>query len=163
MDYEKDEPWYRWQTFFSADYLKKRTKEAGFEEIGEWQELILGNREASGRLLELTVRGTKGEKKIHGEYQIRKYLNPQECTVTLQNGQEAPKMGLLPSAYFYLVPSYDDTTLLGYQVIGGGYGHGNGMSQNGAANMADEGMSFEEILRYYYGEIELYDSDAAEY
>ncbi|MCD7735749.1 MAG: SpoIID/LytB domain-containing protein [Lachnospiraceae bacterium] len=37
------------------------------------------------------------------------------------------------------------------RVCGGGYGHGNGMSQYGAAQMASEGASFQEILEYYYG------------
>ena len=33
---------------------------------------------------------------------------------------------------------------------GGGYGHGNGMSQYGAAGMASEGLDYKEILEYYY-------------
>ncbi|MCC8044668.1 MAG: hypothetical protein LIP12_04115, partial [Clostridiales bacterium] len=35
-------------------------------------------------------------------------------------------------------------------VYGGGYGHGNGMSQCGAALMAARGASCEEILEYYF-------------
>ncbi|MCC8103922.1 MAG: SpoIID/LytB domain-containing protein [Clostridiales bacterium] len=37
-------------------------------------------------------------------------------------------------------------------IYGGGYGHGNGMSQYGAAQMATEGASYLEILEYYYSE-----------
>ncbi len=36
-----------------------------------------------------------------------------------------------------------------------GYGHGVGMSQYGANNMAKEGYSYEEILKYYYQNIEI--------
>ncbi|MCD8347500.1 MAG: SpoIID/LytB domain-containing protein [Lachnospiraceae bacterium] len=35
-------------------------------------------------------------------------------------------------------------------IYGGGYGHGKGMSQYGAAQMAAEGASYLEILEYYY-------------
>lgn len=36
-----------------------------------------------------------------------------------------------------------------------GYGHGVGMSQYGANGMANDGYSYEEILKYYYKNIEL--------
>ena len=36
-----------------------------------------------------------------------------------------------------------------------GYGHGVGMSQYGANNMAKEGYTYEEILKYYYQNIEI--------
>jgi stage II sporulation protein D len=36
-----------------------------------------------------------------------------------------------------------------------GYGHGVGMSQYGAQGMAQQGYSYDEILQYYYQEIEL--------
>ena len=44
------------------------------------------------------------------------------------------------------------------ELIGGGYGHGRGLSQNGARGMAEKGKTFLEILKYYYGEIELHDA-----
>ena len=36
-----------------------------------------------------------------------------------------------------------------------GYGHGVGMSQYGANNMAKEGYHYDEILKYYYQNIEI--------
>lgn len=36
-----------------------------------------------------------------------------------------------------------------------GYGHGAGMSQYGAEFMAEEGKSFEEILKHYYSDVEI--------
>lgn len=41
------------------------------------------------------------------------------------------------------------------RLLGGGYGHGKGMSQCGAAQMAADGADYREILNYYYGESEL--------
>ena len=37
-----------------------------------------------------------------------------------------------------------------YIVFGGGYGHGIGMSQNGAKNMAQQGLSYMDILGASY-------------
>ena len=39
---------------------------------------------------------------------------------------------LLPSAFFVIEPSHDKKNVVGYNIIGGGFGHGVGMSQNGA-------------------------------
>lgn len=43
----------------------------------------------------------------------------------------------------------------GYCIYGGGYGHGIGMSQNGAKNMALAGMDAEEILAFFYEQSEM--------
>lgn len=47
----------------------------------------------------------------------------------------------------------DDTDVL--IISGSGYGHGVGMSQQGAQQMARLGYSFEDILHYYYTDIEV--------
>ena len=39
--------------------------------------------------------------------------------------------------------------------MAGGYGHGKGMSQCGAAALAASGESYRDILKDYYGESEL--------
>lgn len=42
-----------------------------------------------------------------------------------------------------------------YEIKTRGYGHGVGMSQFGANMLAKESKTYEEILKYYYGDIEL--------
>lgn len=42
-----------------------------------------------------------------------------------------------------------------FRLIGGGFGHGNGLSQNGAACMARQGRSCQEILEFYYPETQI--------
>ena len=58
---------------------------------------------------------------------------------------------LLPSSYFEM------ETVPGTSVIltGGGYGHGVGMSQNGANQMAAQGYTCEEILDYFFNNVEI--------
>ncbi|MGB7250856.1 MAG: SpoIID/LytB domain-containing protein [Phormidesmis sp.] len=45
--------------------------------------------------------------------------------------------------------------LTGYRFIGGGFGHGVGMSQTGAYNLGKQGYSSEQILEFYYPGTEL--------
>lgn len=40
--------------------------------------------------------------------------------------------------------------LTGYRFVGGGFGHGVGMSQTGAYNLGKQGYSSEQILEFYY-------------
>ena len=61
-------------------------------------------------------------------------------------------MELLPSACFIVVPEKEGETAVSFTFYGGGYGHGVGMSQNGAKHLAEQGKSYEEILRYFLPE-----------
>ena len=126
-DAECEESWYRWNTLFSTEAL-------------------------NGRAEELQVTGTLGTVAIEGEYAIRQFLRPSDQAVILQDGSTAPGLGLLPSAFFYITPQYQGGVLSGFLLNGGGYGHGDGMSQNGAKHLAEEGWSCQEILKYYYGD-----------
>jgi len=49
----------------------------------------------------------------------------------------------------------EDGVLTGYKVYGGGYGHGAGLSQNGAKGMAEELYDYKEILNKFYFGVEL--------
>ena len=99
----------------------------------------------NGRAEVLQVTGTLGTVAIEGEYAIRQFLRPGDQAVILQDGSTAPSLGLLPSAFFYITPQYQGGVLSGFLLNGGGYGHGDGMSQNGARHLAEEGWSCQEI------------------
>jgi len=148
--YEKEEPWYRWSTYFSLEEL---TRLAGTEsqEAGEVSGMRVSERENSGVIKTLEIIGSGGSFEVEGEYEIRKLLQTQNAPVTLQDGSTAPNLGMLPSAFFYLTEEKEGGVLKGYTLKGGGYGHGKGMSQNGAKHMAEAGRSCVDILRYYYG------------
>ena len=45
--------------------------------------------------------------------------------------------------------------MVGYTLIGGGYGHGVGMSQNGAKEMGSLGYGYEEILQSFFTDCEV--------
>lgn len=150
--YEEEEPWYRWETVFSMENMNALAENSYPGQIGTVASISVEKRSSSGRAEILKVTGDLGEVIVEGEYQIRKFLQPYNTTVYRQDGSEAPDVGLLPSAFFYVTPLYEGDTLSGFQLNGGGYGHGNGMSQNGAKHMAAAGKTYLEILKYYYGD-----------
>ncbi len=76
-------------------------------------------------------------------------------TVYIVNNQEIKlttiRLGLsLRSTFFNIKPA-------GEQLIfeGRGYGHGVGMCQEGAMNMAKKGYKYEEIIKYYYQNVNI--------
>ncbi|EET59381.1 SpoIID/LytB domain protein [Marvinbryantia formatexigens DSM 14469] len=142
--YEAGEPWYRWQT------------EISLADLPGVLALTVQERQESGVIEKLEVTYENGGSAVvEGEYEIRKYLAGAAGAVTLQDGEIFTEMELLPSAFCILQPQYREGDLTGYRVLGGGYGHGNGMSQNGAKHMAEEGLDYQEILHNYYEDAEL--------
>lgn len=142
--YEAEEPWFRWQTDLNA------------KQLGDICDLAVQERLPSGAADRMLARRTDGsEQVIQGEYDIRAFLGALHPVVTLQDGEEISDMALLPSAFFSLQPVFQGDVLQSYHILGGGYGHGQGMSQNGAKRMAQEGMDFQEILKTYYGEVQI--------
>jgi len=73
------------------------------------------------------------------------------------SGREVRTLLQIPSTDFKI--SYDTHTGK-VQVSTKGYGHGVGMSQYGAEAMASEGKTANEILHYYYQDIEIKKIDA---
>ena len=55
-------------------------------------------------------------------------------------------MNFIPSNLFTINKLNDDLWFL----RGGGFGHGVGLSQSGAIEMAKLGFSYEQILKHYY-------------
>ena len=86
-----------------------------------------------GRVTELRVTGTAGERVIRRELPVRRLF------------------GNLRSGLFVLIRQTDASgNLKGYTFQGGGFGHGSGMCQQGAIGMAENGRNYREILRHYY-------------
>lgn len=84
-----------------------------------------------GAVMNLAVTD-QGVYKISNEYDIRALLSPDGLS-TRQDGSVVKGSNLLPSAYFTLEEQRDENNVLkGYVINGGGYGHGVGLSQNGA-------------------------------
>ena len=100
-----------------------------FETIKSMQ---VRKRSRSGRMLTLEIETDLGKLQLH-KNEIRSALEPPRST------------------FFYLQPQYDKSKKLkGYAFIGGGFGHGVGLSQYGSYNLAKLGWSADRILAFYY-------------
>ncbi|HEY9597017.1 MAG TPA: SpoIID/LytB domain-containing protein [Cyanophyceae cyanobacterium] len=112
-------------------YLKKNNNSlADFTTIKQMQVV---ERSPAGRILKLVVQTDKGMIELH-KNEVRSAFGPPRSTL------------------FYLDPIYeaDKKTLKGYAFVGGGFGHGVGLSQYGSYNLAKLGWTGEKILSFYY-------------
>lgn len=181
-DYEKEEPWYRWSykvddlevsVLYERLYSRYRTDNAKvltqnpeaessqpvFEskepkEFEEIYDIVCCKRRAGGVIDELLLETDSGTYKIVSEYNVRYILN-NGGSVTRQDGSEVKNGQLLPSAYLIIDTIKEKDEVTGFEIIGGGYGHGVGMSQNGAKVMAQRGMDSNEIMAFFYSDCEL--------
>lgn len=151
-DLEAEDGWYRWSVTIPVDVLEQRTSDRG---IGKMQSMEVLERSSGGAASALRVTGSQGSFVLENEYDIRELLSVKGIPVTKNDGTVTDEMYLLPSAYFICSAVYDGENLTGFSFVGGGYGHGVGMSQNGASHLADQGLEWQEILSYFYENIQI--------
>lgn len=135
-----EEGWreFRWQEAVSlpdiVGYLKSyfQKKKSPFAQFEIIKKVEVTERSLAGRVLKMTVETDRGIIE----------LNKDE----VQNAFWVPW-----STLFYLDPIYKpDQTLWGYTFVGGGLGHGVGLSQKGSIKLAELGWSSEGILSFYF-------------
>lgn len=150
--YDSTFPMYRWET-----KITNRSLEEKITGIGEIQALAVTERETGGIAKKLKVYGSEGETVISGESQIRSTLGSTELVYKKNDGKTLTGWSNLPSAYIAIDETARDeeSGLRTFTIWGGGYGHGVGMSQNGAQQMAREGMDYEDILTFFYDGVEI--------
>ena len=171
-DYEAKECWYRWSYEVKKldvkhiyEVLQKRyeanpelilTKKGddyvsqSIKKFNKIEDIKIIKRGPGGVADELLLITDKKTYKIVTELNIRYVLNDGCTKVNRQDGESIEMNKLLPSAFITLELEKDKNTITGYTIFGGGYGHGAGMSQNAARAMAEEGMTAEEILAFFY-------------
>ena len=98
-----------------------------------------------GVVLQIKLIGENGDATVDTENKIRAALGGNGYEIKKQDGGVVPSSKLLPSAFFTVEKGADI-----FLIKGGGYGHGIGMSQNGANEMAKEGRSYEEIVEFFF-------------
>lgn len=147
-EFDEGSPWRNWKVTIPWENLqKKATALSGQESTLLSVEVVKKNE--SGAVIGLQIVTQKEVLEIAQEYQVREFLSPQGCMITEKDGTQTEGGKLLPSAYFTLQRNKKE----GLEITGNGYGHGVGMSQNAANEMAKEGYSYEEILNYFFNEI----------
>lgn len=127
-----DSPHFLWNYKVDSESLAKVLGSMGFpsQRVGEIQ---VGERSESRRVLRLLIKGEKGQWEIPGK-EFRRLLGYDQ----------------LRSTNFWLKES-DGVFLFS----GLGWGHGVGLCQWGAKGMADAGIDYRSILKYYYQNVEI--------
>ena len=149
-DYEKELPWYRWQTLVAKTELERILETFAQKEIGTLQKVEVTERGTGGIALKIQATGTRGIIEIASENKIRRAFADDSLIIQRQDGSEITCASILPSAFFTIT----EKNGICY-IEGGGYGHGTGMSQNGANEMAKAGKTYIEILQFFYPKAEI--------
>lgn len=171
-DFEVSEGWYRWSyqvkkldpeymskaltaryeanekrvlTLEKGEYVSKPIK--AFSEVND---IYVEKRGAGGVCDELIIETDSGTYKVISEHSIRYVLNNGESKIMRQDGTAVESPNILPSGFFMIDTIKEKKKVTGYVLTGGGFGHGVGMSQNGAKDMAEYGMTAEEILTFFF-------------
>lgn len=166
---EKNQPWYRWSTSLSLEEigqninekLGERSKVAGdkiqvkqsdgsfaaqaIDQIGTLKKVKIQERGSGGVAVMAQVNGSEATIRVYSEYNIRLLLFHDNAIICKKDGTNVSGLTMLPSGFFVLKRSGKV-----YQIQGGGFGHGTGLSQNGANELAQEGRSYIDILQYYF-------------
>ena len=144
--YDSSYPFYRWNVMTNAQILGDH-----IGGIGTIESVKITERGPGGVALKMLVKGSEGEKTISGQNAIRSALGDSSLTIKRKDGKTSEGWSSLPSAFLTVEDvGKNDKGITRFKIYGGGYGHGAGMSQNGAQGMAKDGMTCEEILKFFY-------------
>lgn len=144
--YDSSYALYRWRVTTNSSIL---TENIGG--VGTVTDIHVTERGAGGVAQMLLVTGSDGEKTITGQNSIRAALGDARLILISKNGKESKDWRSLPSGFLTIEDGgKNDNGEQVFVIYGGGYGHGVGMSQNGAQGMAKAGMSYEDILKFFY-------------
>lgn len=181
--FDEASPWFRWKVTLDRETLSKLIEPAlsklgssystlmsyvskdgnkelfNGQEIGDIYSLEVVERGEGGNAMSLNIEGANGSIIVQTEYLIRSLFasnDNQSLSVKRNNGTTVTQMTLLPSAFFMIEQEQNEDGLLQeLTLIGGGNGHGVGLSQDGAKGMAERGFSYKEILEHYYKNCEI--------
>lgn len=147
---------YWWRNWFvqrpPQHYSFNQTANFRWQRIYDWQDFKLI---FSAEIDKLNTIEVKSKKQCFRLGQIDVLW--QEKKVSLKNGLAVRNYfdGLRSSA-FWLEHKKSGLKQPGIIIFwGAGFGHGSGMSQEGAMNMAQSGYSYQEILKHYYPRVEI--------
>lgn len=147
-DYEAGLPWYRWEAKIPAGTLSALISQNTGTNVGTLQSVEVTKSGAGGVALQICATGDAGSVTVDTENKIRRALGGSGYEIVNQAGTAVASTALLPSAFFTIRKEGDV-----FIVSGGGFGHGIGMSQNGANEMAKKGKNYIDILTMFFREV----------
>lgn len=141
---DSDSPYYRWEATLNTEAVKEAS-------YGKLNAIKIVERNKSGYITELLLDYEKKDITLTKEHDIRKTLGRYLLETNLNDGQKRTDFALIPSVCFEIVSNAEGKLV----IRGGGYGHGIGLSQYGANKMAQDGKTYEEIIKYYFSNVDI--------
>jgi stage II sporulation protein D len=126
---------YRWQVIYKRQDLEEIIRKKSGIDFGILQNIIPLERGPSGRIFKLKIEGSLKTMIVGKELEIRRWLSESH---------------LLSSAFVVSAERTATGEISRFIFSGGGWGHGVGLCQIGAAVMASKGFKAEEILAHYF-------------
>ena len=152
--YDSSFAMYRWETKLSAKTLEQKVNT-----IGSIENVAVTERGPGGIATRLEITGSAGTTTISGQGNIRSTLGNTELVFTRKDKSKMEGQATLPSAFISIEKRAERDGSISFYIYGGGYGHGVGMSQNGAQGMAKAGKTWKEILEFFYQGTEIQESN----
>jgi SpoIID/LytB domain protein len=117
----------------------------------------VSERANSGRVQALEIETDLGAVRLEKDEIVRVLSAPRSLLFYIepiyQPATPGANQGVSAAASSTLLPSTSQAAtpqLTGYRFVGGGWGHGVGLSQTGAYNLGNLGWSHVRILQFYY-------------
>ncbi|MEB3336637.1 MAG: SpoIID/LytB domain-containing protein [Leptolyngbyaceae bacterium] len=132
-DYDQGTPVFQWEQVFSGEQLKKR-----ITGIGNILSLQVKGQTPTGRVASMKIIGDAGTRVMKGN-EVRSALGLRSTLFTIN-----PQFGSTGNK------QSQQSIPIAFQVTGRGFGHGLGMSQWGAYNLAQQGYNYQQIVLHYY-------------
>lgn len=148
--YEKNLPWYHWTMCISENEMQRVLELNTGTEFGTLKDVFVSKTGGGRVAIQIKAVGSKKTIVIDTENKIRRALSGSNAPIIRADGSKVSSGELLPSAFFTIEKKNGS-----YQIEGGGLGHGIGMSQNGANEMAKKGKNYREILQLFFHDVEI--------
>lgn len=131
VPYGESDPRYHWNAKFTAGEINQIVRKAGLR-INSIRDVVIASRNSSNRVNEIIIVGDTRQK------------------ITGNNFRKLAGYRRVKSLLFDISKQSD-----GYYVTGRGNGHGVGLSQWGAKEMAEAGYGYDAILSFFYTGIDI--------
>lgn len=131
--YDEGAPGANWSVTMSSEELSAR-----ITGVGRVRALVPERVTPFGRVITMRVVGDAGVRTLSGEAMRNALgLRSTRFVVAALGNQGSPKRG-------------GQAASTRFQIVGTGFGHGLGMSQWGAYNLAQRGFTYQQIVQHYY-------------
>lgn len=148
--YEQDLPWFSWNCDIPVDTLSNLFGLNTGQDVGTISQIEITRRGEGEVALEMKVTGDKGTATIQRKIRFGPLLGEADTRLKSRTALWRHPPHFCQVLFFTI-----EKNGASFHLEGGGYGHGIGMSQNGANEMAKRGKDYKAILKMFYNGVEI--------